>query len=427
MPELVLFSAWEQRHSAASLMEMFPAAVDEGMAEIAENKKSEKVKGGDADNGEAPKKSVSGDEDIIEVGDAGSKSVDGEEGIIEVGDEKSGPVGGKSEIQKRPSLSIVQAFYVVMGGLTLNVRDIHGRRTLTPQGLLFFARRGCFFDIPEDTIRDKSKADILAKGLVCCQVTWVVIQCIARKASGLPVTLLEVHTMVHVVCALSMYALWFYKPLDVKYPIADGSISLLFKESTLSRVHPGGGLSVLSHSIRDDADTRAIGLWGDCLFWNRSRNVFLWAEGHVGFGGMGQNPGWNLPGVQLLLLLIVASLSAAYGGVHAAAWRFLFPSPVEHLLWKVSCMVCIAGSIPASIAVMAIADAWSFKPSQRRERLWLDWGHGLHAIPLVICVITLLVFIVARFFMVIEAFLSLRHTTIGSYATVTWALYIPHF
>jgi hypothetical protein len=316
-----------------------------------------------------------------------------------------------------------------MGGLALDVRDIHGRRTLTPQGLLFFARRGFFFDIPEDTIRDKSKADILAKGLICCQVTWVVIQCIARKASGLPVTLLEVHTMVHVVCALSMYALWFHKPLDVNYPIADNSMSFLLNERTLLRVHPEGGLSELLHLGRNALDTRTIGDGGpdNCLFWDRSQNVFLWPEGHIGFGQMGQNYGWDLPRVQLVLLLIVASLSAAYGGVHAAAWRFLFPSPAEHLLWKVSCIVCIAGSIPASTAVMAIADAWSYLPSLRRRQLWADWGGGLCAIPLVIFGITLLVFIAARLFMVIEAFLSLRHTLIGSYATVTWALYIPHF
>ncbi|KAI2777361.1 hypothetical protein F4815DRAFT_481826 [Daldinia loculata] len=37
----------------------------------------------------------------------------------------------------------------------------------------------------------------------------MVIQCISRKAYRLPLTLLEIHTMVHVVCAFILYICWF--------------------------------------------------------------------------------------------------------------------------------------------------------------------------------------------------------------------------
>ncbi|KAK3936520.1 hypothetical protein QBC46DRAFT_419077 [Diplogelasinospora grovesii] len=47
----------------------------------------------------------------------------------------------------------------------------------------------------------------------------MIIQCIARAAHGLPLALLEVHTMVHVVCAGFLYALWLKKPLDVHEPV----------------------------------------------------------------------------------------------------------------------------------------------------------------------------------------------------------------
>jgi len=65
-------------------------------------------------------------------------------------------------------------------------------------------------------IQEKSKADLLAKGLVCFQVLWVAGQAIGRKLAGYPMTLLEIHTLVHVVCALIMYGLWLQKPLNVQ-------------------------------------------------------------------------------------------------------------------------------------------------------------------------------------------------------------------
>ncbi|KAI5808466.1 hypothetical protein DFH27DRAFT_459108, partial [Peziza echinospora] len=55
---------------------------------------------------------------------------------------------------------------------------------------------------------DRSKTDWLAKAMVCLQASWIIIQCVVRKAEGLPVTLLEINTVMHVVCALLMYLLW---------------------------------------------------------------------------------------------------------------------------------------------------------------------------------------------------------------------------
>ena len=97
--------------------------------------------------------------------------------------------------------------------------------TLTPDAVLSFARRGTFFDISSEEVADRSKADLIAKGLICLQVIWFLIQCVARKAAGYPLVLLEVHTMVHVVCALLMYALWLEVSLEIPNEFC---ISLLF-------------------------------------------------------------------------------------------------------------------------------------------------------------------------------------------------------
>ena len=101
-----------------------------------------------------------------------------------------------------------------MGGVatcdfTRSRDDITGPIALTPDALIALAQRGAVFDISLETISDKSKSNLLGKGLVCVQVVWFPIQCIARAVAGCPLALLEVHTMVHVVCALLMYALWW--------------------------------------------------------------------------------------------------------------------------------------------------------------------------------------------------------------------------
>jgi hypothetical protein len=119
-------------------------------------------------------------------------------------------VKGNSDTEKR-KFSITYCFYAAMGGFAVDVRHIHDYRTqltIEPQGILFLARRGHFITVPEESIKDKSKADMLAKVIICIQVLWMVIQCIGRKAAGYPIALLELHVLVHVICALCMYAFW---------------------------------------------------------------------------------------------------------------------------------------------------------------------------------------------------------------------------
>ncbi|KAL8704170.1 MAG: hypothetical protein Q9201_002668 [Fulgogasparrea decipioides] len=108
-----------------------------------------------------------------------------------------------------------------MGGFIVDVSHLHStysRLTISPKGVAFLAKHGHVLKIPESTIRDKSKADMLAKTLVVIQVSWMLIQTISRRCVGYPITLLEVHTLVHVAIAIAMYGLWFLKPMDIRDP-----------------------------------------------------------------------------------------------------------------------------------------------------------------------------------------------------------------
>jgi hypothetical protein len=90
--------------------------------------------------------------------------------------------------------------------------DVEGRGTtvrVSGTTALWLAGQGHWVKIPRAKITDKSKADTFQKILVLIQVSWMIMQCIARWMYKLPLTLLEIHTMVHVVCAMILYGFWF--------------------------------------------------------------------------------------------------------------------------------------------------------------------------------------------------------------------------
>ena len=123
---------------------------------------------------------------------------------------------------RKDTYSLTYGFFGLMGGFIVDVSHIHNtlsRLTISAKGLAFLAKHGHFVKMSDAAIRDKSKADMLVKSLVCIQVSWMLVQTISRKIVGYPITLLEVHTLVHVGCAIGTYGLWFEKPLDVRDPV----------------------------------------------------------------------------------------------------------------------------------------------------------------------------------------------------------------
>ncbi|KAF3004746.1 hypothetical protein E8E13_000096 [Curvularia kusanoi] len=124
--------------------------------------------------------------------------------------------------------TLAHGFYGSMGGFAIDIEPMendlaslfgdHKRLTLTAQGLALLAECGHVPQISAAEIKDKNKADGLAKLLVCIQAGWMIIQVTSRAATGLATTLLEVHVVAHVVCALVMYVIWWHKPRQVESP-----------------------------------------------------------------------------------------------------------------------------------------------------------------------------------------------------------------
>ena len=125
----------------------------------------------------------------------------------------------------------MHGFYAGMGGFTFPLSNLTSdlatpiyksdckRLTLTARGVALLADCDLLPNIGKKFINDKSKSDGLSKFIACIQASWLVIQVIGRLILDFQVTLLEINTLGHCLCALIMYILWWHKPRMVGEPI----------------------------------------------------------------------------------------------------------------------------------------------------------------------------------------------------------------
>ncbi|KAL7269682.1 hypothetical protein RUND412_007640, partial [Rhizina undulata] len=109
-------------------------------------------------------------------------------------------------ISNQEGLTMEVAFYAMMGGFVFK-DDSADSNSFTLQYNQFF-KLVKDFHLSKPTlkkldqeVKNLSNTECLAKVLACLQASWFVVQCFARKATGLPVTLIELHTTTHVITA----------------------------------------------------------------------------------------------------------------------------------------------------------------------------------------------------------------------------------
>lgn len=132
--------------------------------------------------------------------------------------------------------TMTHGYFASMGGFALEIprglppeleyRPPEARRqevwTLEPKAVLALLddpnNRQDLPKLTREQIDDRSKASGLVKTLTCIHAIWFCLQCITRLAQGLPISLLELNTFGHSVCALLIFLLWWDKPFDVAQP-----------------------------------------------------------------------------------------------------------------------------------------------------------------------------------------------------------------
>ncbi|KAF5533698.1 hypothetical protein FMEXI_11669 [Fusarium mexicanum] len=165
-------------------------------------------------------------------------------------------------------INLKYTYFIVMGGVRFDVTNILStsdldpsakkifkdpqpekgrkpvRRTVRagPPAIIELASQGHWFKVLEKDIDDKSKAGVFQKAVVLIQILWMITQCACRFVFGLPVTLLEIHTMLHVFFAIIQYCCWIKKPLDVQEPFVvqphafEAELAIMLQKQFYSRM-----------------------------------------------------------------------------------------------------------------------------------------------------------------------------------------------
>ncbi|CAI7588200.1 unnamed protein product [Penicillium glandicola] len=190
-----------------------------------------------------------------------------------------------------------------MGGLSFEHTDEQGY-TQFPLTALQYARELDLYSSPEiceDDIKDKVKQDYFAKGIAMLQISWLILSLIARKAQGLPFSQLETLTL-----GLAVYG------VGVPIKVAKQEASPV---PQFSRTYDSFW-DVLSNS-RENPSFQPV---------HRIRNDNI---------PPAESDKWNST------IIVLATLSAAFGSIHIIAWDFEFPTEVEKLLWRIATVMSI--------------------------------------------------------------------------------------
>ena len=273
---------------------------------------------------------------------------------------------------------------------------------------MFYAYKSkIILDLPQVTseeLKDRSKGDGLVKGFAILQIAWLVIQIIARSFQNLAITQLEVTVLAFAATAIVTYLSFLHKPQDIKQPIYVDVPNILTREQ------------VIGLAARSPVSTLFV------------HEFFLYG---VAIRGMADNIFPSSPGFPIKLLWKKEKLflnpvlvgigvgGAIFGSVHFAAWNFDFPTSVERLLWRISCIVlAVLPAYATAIYVMTspIAKMTATTGATRfLKRIQKPFDYAFA--PL---------YLFARFFLIVEVFRSLANLPESAFEQVNWPSIIPH-
>lgn len=359
------------------------------------------------------------------------------------------------------------AFFVVMGGFVVDIPGIplvEGApptfTTLTPRGFLKYMNEGYIHHetFNRRSIADKGKTSNIAKLLASFQTLWLLAQCLSRWINNLPLTLLEIHVSIQVLCTIIITALWWSKPLNVNEPIKIRLQKLTTDPST-------------------DSITPAHDPWE--LVPEEKKTDFALLEEHVGEGNFFtiSTPGsltsvrakayhdmmehvihsrdeqFDLENMGGLPLFAEGMLILSIGALHAGAWRSHFPSDVERWLWQGSSIaMCV---FPGALGIILSQTEYQhdllvvlWKRQFSKSGFW-DWAvdaikaiRGIcvrhsrehestlwfyfHCLLILVCLLFILCYAFSVMFITVEAYISLRDLPKGSFLTPRWTDFWPH-
>lgn len=319
------------------------------------------------------------------------------------------------------------AFFADMGGIHLRCLDLPAFPINTVHFLWLLENGHIEYPaLAETTIRDKNKADTLARSISVLQVAWFTVQLIARGIEGLSITTLELSTSGFVFCTLNTFWFWKHKPLDVTEPIT--IICEKDLESIVQTAAAANGVQWrTARSPLSFLDVEAEVSHVSSFFY-LMRTVFnRHSTKSSGYITSFANSDVTHPGFKAMDTVYAYVFGMIYFGIHFAAWDFHFASLTEVWLWRSSCIVL------ASICAGYEFTCW---PGNRVAKCFLSGNIRtandiLRAMPqplmLTLLFPWIVIYLLARSYIIVEGFVGLRALPESAFRTVQWSSFVPHF
>ncbi|KAJ6573016.1 hypothetical protein DFH09DRAFT_1459306 [Mycena vulgaris] len=286
-------------------------------------------------------------------------------------------------------LSYTHGFFFSMGGFVSQNRHPITTFKQLEDPLLGPEYLSAIHKVKVADIMDKSKGDVLSKGVALMQGLWFITQCIARIHQHLPVAELEVATLAFAVVNVFIWSIWWKKPLNVEQPICIGPVE---EEPELDSTtqHSGwlnrlGGALTGTHSIPDYNPMVSTSVPS---FWSMENDNRDDGARHAFF--------------------MESFVGNIFGAIHCAAWNADFPSADEMWMWRACSLMVTA--IPVLLAALPILAV-----TTKHEETGA-----------IFAIILVLIYIIARLFLIVLPFTTLRTLPPGAFADVNWSIYIPH-
>lgn len=255
-----------------------------------------------------------------------------------------------------------KAFFTDMGGFILGTRE-HSPFPLDAKQLhyLVSTKRMLLPRLAKREVEERNKVDGLLRTITLCQITWFMVNTLARRVQNLVITTAELTTVSFILCSLGTAFFWWHKPADAlsgKMLEVEFSINDILKDE-------GQPLDAWKRTPLDFVSRREW-WWSKC--WSNFVNILN--HMHITFG-TDVTPIDRIPdSLQKELFnkqtYMCMGLTVGYFSILFLGWNYSFPTRTEQVLWRAACVTLMATLLALMIMSSLASTITTLEQSIRR-------------------------------------------------------------